>query len=233
MRPDGPSEVSGGAVSGDGYDAVSLERPGTAMGPPLPAPPGGDQIVLFRGVPWEQYEALCHARGDTAGPRLAYLDGDLEIMSPGRRHEFEKTLLARLLEMFALENRVPLNGFGSETFRKKAKRAGVEPDECYSVGHARKLPDLAIEVVQTSGGVDKLEAYRRLGIREVWYLIDGRIYVYVLERGRYRPRNKSLALAAADLEEIARIVTSTNPDRQTQAVAAFWRALRRRKRTKK
>lgn len=119
------------------------------MGPPLPAPPGGDQIVLLRGVPWAQYEALCRARSDMAGPRLAYLDGDLEIMSPGRRHELEKTLLARLLEIFALENRVPLNGFGSETFRRKAKRAGVEPDECYSVGHARKLPDLAIEVVET------------------------------------------------------------------------------------
>jgi Uma2 family endonuclease len=51
----------------------------------------------------------------------------------------------------------------------KAKKVGLEPDECYSIGHARKLPDFALEVVETSGGIDTLEAYRRLGFREVWF----------------------------------------------------------------
>lgn len=231
-RPDVRTNGAEG-VTGDWYDVRSVERSGNTTAPPLPAPPGGDQIVVLRGIPWAQYDALCRSRTDTAGPRLAYLDGDLEIMSPGRRHETAKTVLARLLEIFALENRVSLNGFGSETFRKKAKKAGLEPDECYSIGHARKFPDLAIEVVETSGGVDKLEAYRRLGIREVWYLIDARIYVYSLEHGRYRLQNRSVVLPQIDLGEIARIATSTNPERQTEAVAAFWRTLRRRKRTKK
>jgi hypothetical protein len=33
----------------------------------------------------------------------------------------------------------------------------------------RDRPDIAIEVIWTSGGIDKLEVYRKLGVREVWY----------------------------------------------------------------
>jgi hypothetical protein len=30
----------------------------------------------------------------------------------------------------ALERDVPLNGYGSTTFRKRAKERGIDPDEC-------------------------------------------------------------------------------------------------------
>jgi len=44
----------------------------------------------------------------------------------------------------------------------------LEPDECYLVGDQDKsAPDLAIEVIGTSGGIDKLEIYRRLDVGEV------------------------------------------------------------------
>lgn len=213
-------------MTGDWYDPVAMERAATDQRPPFPEPPGGDQVVVLHGIPWAQYDALCRAREWKSGPRLSYLDGSLEIVSPGRRHEVEKKLLARLIEVFALEMAIDLNAFGSETFRKKAEEAGVEPDECYSVGHARKLPDFAIEVVETSGGIDKLEVYRRLGIREVWFFIDARIYVYGLVRGRYRLRSRSKFLETIDLGDLARIVTSTDPERQTEAVRAYRKSLR-------
>ncbi|MEG4506483.1 Uma2 family endonuclease [Microcoleus sp. F6_B4] len=37
----------------------------------------------------------------------------------------------------------------------------------------KAIPDLAIEVVFTSGGIDKLQLYKRLGIPEVWFWEDG------------------------------------------------------------
>lgn len=146
------------AMSGDWYDPMLMDRTETFLRR-LPEPPAGDQIVVLRNVPWEQYDALCRASEDSAGPRMAYLDGDLEIVSPGIPHEGNKKLLARLLEAYGEETGLSLNGLGSTTFRRKAKKAGVEPDECYSIGPIGKLPDFAIEVVHTSGGIDKLEVY--------------------------------------------------------------------------
>ena len=34
----------------------------------------------------------------------------------------------------------------------------------------KEIPELAIEVVYTSGGIDILKIYRRLGVKEVWFL---------------------------------------------------------------
>jgi Uma2 family endonuclease len=199
------------------------------LGPPLPAPRNGrDQIVVLREVPWEQYDALCDARSGSAGPRMAYLDGALEIVSPSRRHEHDKTLIARLVETYAEEAGLSLNGFGSETFRRKAQEAGVEPDECYCVGPARRLPDLAIEVAYTSGGVDKLEIYRRLKVPEVWFWARGRFWIYRLEGRRYELRERSEALPGLDISELTTIVASTDESHQTEAVRTYRRALRRR-----
>src|SRR5215475_11395523 len=121
-----------------------------------------DEVVVLRGVPWNQFVAL--AKLDLAGPRLAYLDGVLQLVSPGHYHEGVKTLLARLLECYVDVRGGYFDGFGAETYRKRKKQAGVEPDECYVLDDKpKKVPDLAIEVVSTHESIDKLEIYRRLG----------------------------------------------------------------------
>jgi Uma2 family endonuclease len=214
-------------MSGDWYDPASMDY-AAQLFRRLPAPPAGDQIVVLHKVPWEQYDALCRASEDSAGPRMAYLDGDLEIVSPGIPHEGNKKLLARLLEADAEEMGISLNGLGSTTFRRKAKKAGVEPDECYCIGPIGRLPDFAIEVVHTSGGIDKLEVYRRLRVPEVWFHIEGRIYVYRLLRNRYREQKRSSALPKLDIAEIEGVVANADEDRQTEAVRGFRRNLRRR-----
>jgi hypothetical protein len=49
----------------------------------------------------------------------------------------------------------------------KQVERGVEPDECYVLGDVAEpaRPDLAIEVVWSSGGINELEIYRKLGVR--------------------------------------------------------------------
>ena len=187
-----------------------------------------DQIVVLRNIPWQQYDDLCEARKDAAGPRMAYLDGTLEIMSPARKHEYEKTLIARLIETYGEETGLSLNGFGSETFREKAEEAGVEPDECYCVGPAQKYPDFAIEVINKHGDIDKLEIYRRLKVAEVWFWQKGQFWIQRLGSRRYRQVARSEVLPELDLDEIARIVAATDESHQTEAVRAYRQALRRR-----
>jgi Uma2 family endonuclease len=41
------------------------------------------------------------------------------------------------------------------------------------IGEFKPIPDLAIEVVFTSGGPNKLARYKALGVPEVWFWEDG------------------------------------------------------------
>jgi Uma2 family endonuclease len=179
----------------------------------------GEQRVLIYGVTWGQYVALRDLFDDHAGLRMTYLKGTLEIMTPSIEHEREKTLIARLVEVYALEKRLTLNGYGSTTFKKQAKERGAEPDECYVLGSAlREVPDIAIEVIVTSGGIDKLEVYRGLGVPEVWFFHKGRFYLYALEESGYRPLARSKFLPDLDLEHLASFVDRED---QTAAVLAY------------
>src|SRR5262245_32528524 len=127
---------------------------------PTSPPREEDQRIFLRGVTWSEYEILLAIRGDRAGVRIAYLEGDLENMSPSVAHAGIRQTIAGLLEAYAVERRIHLNGYGSWTIKLAPKKRGVEPDECYVLGTERKAaPDLAIEVVWTHGGLDKLEIY--------------------------------------------------------------------------
>lgn len=165
--------------------------------------PTADQRVVINGVAWERYEAELAFRGEKSIPRITFLDGAMELMSPSRDHERIKSYLGMLIETFALERGVDLSPYGHWTLRTQAAAAGVEPDECYLIGdQSRDVPDLVIEVVWTSGGLDKLEAYRRLGVREVWFWIGGKISVHVLRASRYEAIDRSEALPELDPNEL-------------------------------
>ena len=43
-----------------------------------------DQRVVLPGASWAMYEALDQLRAGRRSPRLTYLEGTLELMSPGR-----------------------------------------------------------------------------------------------------------------------------------------------------
>ncbi|MGQ0508675.1 MAG: Uma2 family endonuclease [Myxococcaceae bacterium] len=182
-----------------------------------------DQRV-YMNLRWEQFEAFLRARGDTSANRIAYLDGVLEIMSPSDNHEVIKKNIARLLEAWALREDVELEGYGSWTLKQRRKKSGVEPDECYFRGPraGRKVPDLALEVVWTTGGTDKLEIYRRLGTREVWIWEAGAIRVFCLGASGYTRFTRSSVLPELDVRLLSRYCT--RPD-QHRAVKAFLRAL--------
>ena len=158
-----------------------------------------DQRVVLRGVDWSQYEAVLAMRGESAAVRIAYLEGVLELMSPSQEHERLKKTLARLVEAYAEELGLELEGIGSWTLKRQEHERGAEPDECYSLGPVREVPDLAIEVIWTSGGLDKLEIYRRLGVREIWLCRRGEIEVYVVHGDRCERAPRSELLPKIDL----------------------------------
>jgi len=186
--------------------------------------PTADQRIVLHGVSWSHYEAQLAFRGDASSPRISYLGGTMELMSPSKHHERVKSYIGMLVEAYALEREIDLSPYGSWTLKEAPKRAGVEPDECYLIGDQnRDTPDLVIEVVWTSGGIDKLEAYRRLGVPEVWFWKNDAMSAHVLAADRYGTSTRSLCLPGLDLELVVSLL-----DRPTaiQAVRAFREHLR-------
>lgn len=185
--------------------------------------PETDQRVMLSGVDWATYVSL-RDRYESPAVRMTYLKGTLELMSPSPLHESIKTRINRLLSMWAIERDVPLQGFGSTTFRREQVERGLEPDECYVLGaQLDEVPDLAIEVVVTSGGIDKLAVYAPLGVPEVWFWMDGSFQVRVLVAGRYEAREQSALLPQLDLVQLASFCHEPN---QHEALKAYRAALR-------
>ncbi|NEO97865.1 MAG: Uma2 family endonuclease [Symploca sp. SIO2E9] len=132
------------------------------------------------GVDWQDYKGLLTKLENNSHYRISYLDGVLEILSPSSRHEKYKTRFSSLIEFYLFQKRITHTPTGSTTLRKRFKQAGAEPDESYSIGTEKAIPDLAIEVVVTSGSINKLEVYRRLGVVEVWFWKNNRLELYHL-----------------------------------------------------
>jgi Uma2 family endonuclease len=180
--------------------------------------------LLLYNVTWEQYDTLGNLFLDQFPAwRMTYLEGTLQIMKTSSKHEQLKTMIGRLIEMYAVERDLDLNGYGNTTFRKQAKQRGLEPDECYCLGELQEVPDIAIEVVITSGGIDKLEVYRGLEVPEVWFWQDNQFLVYVLQDSHYELVPRSYLLPELDLTLLANHVNCSN---QTRAVKAYRVALR-------
>ena len=170
-----------------------------------------EEKYITSDVDWQAYESLLSALGNSSGYRVAYLLETLEIMSPSRSHELDKENIGRLLEAYLEAKRIRFWGLGSTTFKSKDKQAGKEPDKSYCIDADKEIPDLAIEVVYTSGGVDTLEIYQRLGVSEVWFWQNNQLKVYCLQDDSYQQQQQSKLLPDLDLTLLAQYVVVDDP----------------------
>ncbi len=180
--------------------------------------------ILLYGVTWEQYDTLVNLFIDQfPSLRMIYLEGALEIMGTSSEHERLKKITARLIEIFAVEKQIELNGYGNTTFRKQANERGLEPDECYYLGSFHQFPDIALEIALTSGGIDKLKVYQGLGVPEVWFWQNNKFLIYRLINDKYQQINRSQFLPELDFSLLSQFMNYAS---QTQAVIAYQKALR-------
>lgn len=145
--------------------------------------PGGlapEERFVIGGIGWEGHLALDEAFGhDRPGPRFYYLDGDLEIMSTSDEHERIKEWIGTCVDIFFLEKRIQNIPRGQATMRLVAK-TGAEPDKSWCIGEPKLYPDIVLEIALTSGGLPKLEIYRRFAIPEVWMWRRGHLEIHWL-----------------------------------------------------
>ena len=186
-----------------------------------------DHIVVLHDVSWENYERILEIRGEHSAPRISYLEGELEIRSPGRDHEVIKSRIASLLEAWCIDRGIEIDAVGSWTLKEEKNQRGAEADAAYIFGTAkRNRPHLAIEVEWTHGGIDKLAIYQKLGVEEVWYWRKGVIEVYVLTEGELTKTQRSRLVPELDLELLASML---DRDTLTQAIRDFRKAIRQQR----
>ncbi len=91
-------------------------------------------------VSWETYEQLIEElEAEHRHARLTYDEGELEIISPSAPHQRWKKRIARLIELMAFELQIEIECLRQTTFRRKIRRMGLEPDECYYIQNVEKV----------------------------------------------------------------------------------------------
>ncbi|MCL1475041.1 Uma2 family endonuclease [Argonema antarcticum] len=195
------------------------------MAPTAIATPTKESPLLFEGLTWREFKAVEQLL-DRPGYRLSFLEGILEIRRmPGEPHETVKKRIAALLELYLLMAGFDFTPTGSMTLENETAAVKREADESYKLAPGRVRPDLAIEIVFSSGGINKLEAYKRLKIKEVWFWEDGVLEIYHL-RGEgnefyYEKISSSEEVKGIDLDLLLRCINMVN---HVDAIKTFQQA---------
>lgn len=157
-----------------------------------------DQVTVYPDRTWEQFKHIQKGLEGVANVRLSYYSGTIEILMPGESHEFFKTIIGFLVELFLMQRGVEFIPAGSMT-QEKEGTAAAQADESYWVSQKKPVPDLAIEVVFTNR-VNKLERYQALGVAEVWFWEDGVFTLYHLQPKGYERIHRSELPELRDLD---------------------------------
>jgi len=111
---------------------------------------------------------------------------------------------------------------GSFTLMKEGESSG-EPDESYCIGSDKEIPDLVIEVIITSGSINKLDVYKPKGVPEVWFWKNNQLQVFHLKESEYQEVTHSKFFPELDLNLL---LNYTQYQDQYDAVQAFQNAIR-------
>lgn len=183
--------------------AVVMKRPTIDRVPPGEHVPTADERIVMSNISRDTFEAILRSKGEKRRPKVTYLEGTLELMSPSRQHEQIGRTLGDILNAYFAYLGLEFNNYGSWTVSSSDDKATLEPDECYVFGDQSKhRPDLAIEVVWTSGGIEKLDVYRHIGVPEVWFWIDDVITFHILTDAGYRQEERSRCAPGLELARV-------------------------------
>lgn len=194
---------------------------------PLSSPPASplDQRVVHHGRSWDQFKWIQKGFDQAPGVRLFYYDGTVEVLMPGREHERFSWIIGHLIGLFLAQKGVFFQPTGAMT-QEKEREVSVQADQSFCLGSVKAIPDLSIEVVVTSGGVDKLARYQALGVPEVWFWQDGVLTVYRLRGQGYEVADRSelAGLRDLDLTLLSRCVLMADTDTGS-AIRQFQQAI--------
>jgi Uma2 family endonuclease len=197
-----------------------------------------EPCVLLENISWETYEALLEEIGEQQ-IRLTYDDGRLEIMTMSLGHEGFGCWIGRLIYSLTLELDIPIKSGGSTTLKRKFKKKGLEPDECYWIQNEEVMrgkqefdiktdppPDLAVEVDKASSSLDRMPIYAALKVPELWRFDGERLRVYRLQKDKYRETKRSPTFPFLPLDKMTEFILQSTEQEENNLLRAFVRWIR-------
>lgn len=193
----------------------------------------GHRVVLH-GVPWANYVAL-RDLPKSRNVRMTYERGELEMMSPSKRHEICAHVLGRLIEAWSEELDIDIQSCRTMTCRREDLERGFEPDNSYYVKHEPQVwqkldldlsvdppPDLATEIDLSGEAFKKMPLCAAFGVPELWRY-DGRtLEVFELgPEGQYEPRSSSVSFPELPLLEVQRLMSQVGVVRENALIRSF------------
>ncbi|KAM3089746.1 Uma2 family endonuclease [Phormidesmis sp. 146-35] len=172
-------------------------------------------VLTITDITWEKFEAILEELGEKRSARIAYSNGVLEIVAPLPAHERPNRIIGRIVTLLLDARNLEWEDFGSTTFRRKKKQAGLEPDTCFYIGENAKRvrscmmsmnldvyppPDLAIEADVTSKTT--LEAYAGIQVPEVWIYNRGKLKINLLNDSEYQESATSLVFPDSPITQL-------------------------------
>ena len=183
-----------------------------------------DRVVLYN-ISWQQFENLLIDLGESRAARVAYDNGTLEIMTPLPEHEYYKESIGISIQDIAEELEINYESYGSTTWKREARLAGIEPDNCFYFQNEAKIrgklkfdlnqdppPDLALEIDLTSKSLNRFPIYARLGIPEIWCYDTGELKIYQLQNEEYVEVKTSSIFPMLRVQEIPAIIEQHRPN---------------------
>ncbi|NCJ07454.1 Uma2 family endonuclease [Synechococcales cyanobacterium C] len=177
----------------------------------LSVPPG--QRVLLHEVSWQEFELILEELGEHRSARIAYDNGNLEIMTPLPEHEAAKEVIGDLVKALLEELDIEFLTLGSTTFKNQVMFKGIEPDQCFYIQNESAIrgkkrldltvdppPDLALEIDITSRTHPNI--YQALGVPELWRFERGQLQINLLRGGRYVESETSDLFPELPLKEV-------------------------------
>ena len=149
-------------------------------------------VVTIPNISWLEFESILQELGEKRRTRIAYSNSTLEIKVPLLDREIPKDLISDIVKILLKSAGRRYQPFASTTFKREGA-AGVEPDACFYILNYQRMigrrrlqpddppPDLAIETDVTSK--TKIDAYKIIGVPEVWVYDSGRLRIYLLQDG--------------------------------------------------
>ncbi|GAA6620858.1 Uma2 family endonuclease [Scytonema sp. NUACC26] len=183
-----------------------------------------EKLVTLTDVTWEQFKGIEAQLIDNRSVRLSYLSGILEIIAPiAEEHEEVKTTLGYLLEIYIRTLGIRFYGRGGYTLQAPGYASGT-PDESYSIGTKKEVPDIVIEIIVTSGTINRKELYKPKQVPEIWFWKSDTIRIFRLNSsGEYEEVERSSFFPNLDPNVLLQYIAM--PD-QYDAVLEFEQFLR-------
>ncbi|MBJ7900442.1 MAG: Uma2 family endonuclease [Cyanobacteria bacterium RI_101] len=160
----------------------------------------GSQLTI-PNVSWEDFINLLEDLGEKRRTRLAYYQGQLEIMAPLALHEKPNRLITDIIKTILECQGRDWEDYGSTTL-KRPKLAGIEPDTCFYIQNAARMregknldlsqsppPDLAIECDLTSKTA--IQAYGVIQVPEIWIYAKEKLTIYLYDGQDYQESQQS------------------------------------------